>query len=62
MSYPHDHTTYDEFTYQVDCLFIGETGEPANENHMPAIARAFDKGMTPWDCFDAMRPSLQEAA
>ena len=62
MTYSYEHASYDEFTYQVDCLFIAETGEPAKENHMAAIAHAFDKGMTPWACFDAVHPSNQEAA
>ncbi len=53
---------FDEFTYEVDCLLIGETGEPANEEQMRCITRAYENGVSPQDCVDARLPETTRIA
>lgn len=58
----NEHTMFDEFTYEVDCLLIGETGEPANEEQLRAIAYAYERGFSPQDCFEALLPDETQLA
>ncbi|MCC6914150.1 MAG: hypothetical protein IT566_10650 [Rhodospirillaceae bacterium] len=62
MPYDTEHTTYDEFTYELDCLMIGETGEPATEEHLRAAVVAYERGYSPRDCFDNLMEYRSEAA
>lgn len=57
-----EHTMFDEFAYEVDCLLIGETGEPANEEQMRYITRAYERGVSPQECLDALLPEILEIA
>lgn len=58
----NDHLMFDEFTYECDCLLIGETGEPANEHQMRYITSAYEKGISPQDCVEALLPDKFEIA
>jgi hypothetical protein len=58
----NDNMMFDEFTYEVDCLLIGETGEPASEEQMRYITSAYEKGISPQDCVDALLPDNYELA
>lgn len=54
--------TYDEYTYEVECLIIGETGDAVSEDQFEAIIRGYEKCLTPWECFEAIRPYNEIAA
>lgn len=57
-----EHMTYDEYTYEVDCLLIGETGEPASQEQLHAIACGYSNGLSTWDCFSTITEPMEEAA
>ena len=57
-----EHMTYDEYTYEVDCLLIGETGEPASQEQLCAIASGYKNGLTPWDCLSVIVDCVTNSA